>query len=153
MIESEEDELNNPNEDKIQADLWIHIWNELPDTQLNLFAVPNGGSRDPIEAMKLKATGTLAGVTDMVFYWQGRVYWLELKDSAGRTSKNQEFFHENLKLHSFEVFIIRTWREGFKIIKSIVEAHPLSVDQKKQKQDLMERRRAYLKVQKQKRRY
>lgn len=145
------------NEDKIQSKYYISITNDFPLSRLCLFAVPNGGSRDMIEALKMQATGTVPGVADMIFLWQKdgipAVYWFEFKDDTGRLSKQQEFFHENLRLFGFEVFVFRTANEAYNKTKSIMMADPLTEEQIKTKQDILARRLAYLKLQKQKRRY
>lgn len=53
------------------------------------FHVPNGGSRNVIEASKLKAMGVRAGVADIVVVIDGRAHFLELKSRKGRPSKDQ----------------------------------------------------------------
>ncbi|MGL4939393.1 VRR-NUC domain-containing protein [Shewanella sp.] len=47
-----------------------------------LIHIPNGGSRHPVEAVKLKAMGTKAGVSDLFFAVPGGCkagLWIELK--------------------------------------------------------------------------
>lgn len=53
------------------------------------FHVPNGGSRNVIEATKLKAMGTKAGVADLVIIIRGKAHFLELKAKKGRMSAAQ----------------------------------------------------------------
>jgi hypothetical protein len=53
------------NEDKIQSDFFLFFWNNYPETRYKIFSIPNGGSRNKIEAAKMKGTGTLSGVWDM----------------------------------------------------------------------------------------
>jgi hypothetical protein len=53
------------------------------------FHPPNGGSRNVIEATKLKAMGTRAGVPDLVFVRHGKAYFIELKAPKGRVSEAQ----------------------------------------------------------------
>jgi hypothetical protein len=53
------------------------------------FAIPNGGFRTKIEAAIMKATGTRAGVPDMCFIHEGRVYFLECKADGGRPTEHQ----------------------------------------------------------------
>jgi hypothetical protein len=55
-----------------------------------MFAVPNGGSRRPVEAAILKATGTVAGIPDTIWIKDGQVYALELKAPGGRLTPAQE---------------------------------------------------------------
>ena len=61
-------------EDKLQQA--CVTWFRLQYPEVVIFAIPNGGSRNAIEAAKLKRTGTLAGVADLfVMKWA-----LRLKD-------------------------------------------------------------------------
>ena len=62
-----------------------------------IFAVPNGGYRTPAEAARLKWTGTVAGVPDLVVVAPGgRVFFLEVKTPTGRLSEAQRAIHESL---------------------------------------------------------
>lgn len=51
-------------EDAIQAEYHKWLWNTYPMTRKKCYAIPNGGLRIPTEAVRLQATGTLAGVCD-----------------------------------------------------------------------------------------
>ena len=62
-----------------------------------IFSIPNGGFRHKIEAMKLKATGMLSGVSDLIVIHKGIVYFCELKTDSGRLSQAQVDF--NLRLN------------------------------------------------------
>ena len=50
-----------------------------------MFAVPNGGRRNPIEAAIMKGTGTVAGVPDTIWIKGGHVYALEVKPESGKS--------------------------------------------------------------------
>ena len=52
-------------EDQLQAEFWQWAWNTYPQFRRQMWAVPNGSNRNPIEASRLKATGLLAGVWDL----------------------------------------------------------------------------------------
>lgn len=59
------------------------------------FHVPNGGSRNPVEAAILKAMGVRAGTPDLVFVLPGGVAgFIELKADTGRLSLHQRAFIE-----------------------------------------------------------
>jgi hypothetical protein len=58
-----------------------------------LFAIPNGGSRHPIEARNLKREGVKAGVSDLFLAYPSGMYngfFLEMKRKGGRLSANQK---------------------------------------------------------------
>lgn len=74
---------------QLQAQCFQWAWNNYPETRRCLAAVPNGGSRNKIEAMQLKASGVLAGVHDLFFYWKGQLYWFELKVGENKQTKEQ----------------------------------------------------------------
>ena len=107
-------------EDKLQAELFKKVWNELPQTRRLFFSVPNGSTRDIREAVKLKATGLVAGQPDMILAWKGKIYGFELKTTTGTLSPAQVKVHEAWKSSNNPVFVIRDIEEGFSIIKNIV---------------------------------
>ncbi|HEY1024041.1 MAG TPA: VRR-NUC domain-containing protein [Sphingobacteriaceae bacterium] len=107
-------------EDQIQAKLFQRVWNELPQTRRLFFSIPNGSSRDVREAVKLKATGLVAGQPDMCLVWNGKVYGFELKTKQGNVSPQQTKVHEAWKNANAPVFIVRDPDEGFELIRTIV---------------------------------
>ena len=49
-----------------------------------IFSVPNGGSRNKVEASKLKKTGLLSGIPDLIILMPNReVLFLEMKRQKG----------------------------------------------------------------------
>lgn len=60
------------------------------------FHPANGGSRNAIEAKKLKAMGVKAGVFDLVIVWRGRVFMLEVKSPSGVLSAAQHRWGKTL---------------------------------------------------------
>ena len=77
-------------EDRIQSSIVTFIRSVAPTCVC--FAVPNGGKRSMSTAKVLKATGTLAGVSDLVFIMPGRLLFAEIKTATGRVSKEQRAF-------------------------------------------------------------
>lgn len=111
----------NKSEDQIQAAFFKKSWEHLPQTRRLLFSVPNGGTRNMLEAMKFKATGLISGIPDMLFVWKGMVYGLEFKTATGRTSKDQDKVHEVWQSNGITVKIFRDADNAFNYIKSIVD--------------------------------
>lgn len=65
---------------------------QYPGLRKMLFAVPNGGSRNAIEAHKLKMTGVTAGVSDLILLTPRHGYGalcIELKAGKGKQSSSQ----------------------------------------------------------------
>lgn len=56
-----------------------------------LFAVPNGGHRNPREAARLKAEGVVAGVADLIYLRpNSSPLLIEMKTQEGRQSDKQK---------------------------------------------------------------
>jgi len=107
-------------EDQLQAECFRFCWNTHPETRKLLFSVPNGGLRNPREAQKLKSTGTVAGVSDLIFLWKGKCYLIEMKTDTGTQQKNQKEWEELVKSHGFEYFICRSLEQFKLIINKII---------------------------------
>ncbi len=59
-----------------------------------VFSVPNEGKRSKTTAGRLKSTGMLPGVTDLVIVHAGRAFFLEVKMPRGRLSPRQKEFRD-----------------------------------------------------------
>jgi hypothetical protein len=77
-------------EDQLQAQVWDYLSWALADNAM-AFAIPNGGSRNRLEAIKLKRLGTTAGVPDLEILHMGRALFVELKTERGSLSESQKF--------------------------------------------------------------
>ena len=78
----------NNTEDIIQAACFKWFWNSFPQYRYLLFAVPNGGLRSKQTASVMASTGTVAGIPDLIFVWQGKCFGLECKrPGAGLTGQ------------------------------------------------------------------
>lgn len=75
-----------------------------------IFAVPNGGHRHILEAMKFKNTGVLAGVSDLIVVLPRNVLFIEMKAENGRLSDSQKDFKERVEALGFKYFVC--WSES-----------------------------------------
>jgi len=76
------------------------------------FAVPNGGSRNLLEAVNLKRQGVRGGVPDLVIVPKvGPVCFIELKSEDGTLSKLQSLWLESLPLYGCPVAVCRSLEE------------------------------------------
>ena len=57
----------------------IALVNWLKLSNYMFFAVPNGGTRNSKEAVNLKRSGVVAGVSDLVIFLKNNILFLELK--------------------------------------------------------------------------
>lgn len=62
-----------------------------------VFSVPNGGSRNYLEAVNLKRSGALAGVSDLIIVLKNKVVFVELKTDKGKQQTTQKDFENKVK--------------------------------------------------------
>jgi len=106
-------------EDQIQAEIYKWFHNEYC-TKFNnprccIFAVPNGGLRSKQEAMKLKSTGVVAGVSDLIVLMPNRCIFVEVKTDIGRQSDKQKEFEEIVKALNFDYHLVRSLEDFINI--------------------------------------
>lgn len=80
-------------EDKLQSECVRWFRYQYHDLKKVLFAVPNGGSRNDIEAHKLKMTGVVAGVSDLILLTPRHGFGalcIEIKVGNGKQSTSQQ---------------------------------------------------------------
>lgn len=75
---------------------------------IEVFAVPNGGSRHVVEAVNLKKEGVTAGVSDLVIILKDRVVFAEIKTAKGRQQQSQKDFEERVRVLGHEYVIWRS---------------------------------------------
>ena len=123
-------------EDKLQGEFYMWFHNTFPMHRGLLFAVPNGGLRDAITARKMKATGTVAGVADMIFLWDRRTYLLELKrpDGKGYQSDKQTRFEARVKEQGFSYKLFNDLKELKTFVLSIMTTDKTDKDNYPHKQ-------------------
>ena len=111
--------------DKEEEHLQINCisWFDYPYPKLQklLFAVPNGGSRNKLEAVNLKKQGVRAGVSDLIFLYATTQYpflGLEFKAKKGVQSSEQKEFQKSVESVGGLYVLIRSFDEFQKIIVS-----------------------------------
>jgi hypothetical protein len=135
--------------DRLQQELWQYLWNKYPQTRRCAWHTPNeliqdsfiqreitrhlkgkfpkwlarifaqAKDRMPMLLSQRKAIGVLAGVTDLVFYWNGVLYMFDIKIGSDTISDAQkEFIAANTK-QGGQFHEINTLDQGKSIIDSI----------------------------------
>lgn len=94
-------------EELLQAQVCKFLTHALDGNSM-FFAVPNGGLRSRTEAIRFKATGTIAGICDLFVINDGRLIGIELKAERGRLSDAQLYYHEKLRRARVPVSICRS---------------------------------------------
>ena len=75
------------------------------------FAVPNGGSRNVIEAANMKKEGIMAGVADLIIIADHKVLFVEMKTRKGKQCDSQKEFQEKVERLGFKYVICRSLDE------------------------------------------
>jgi hypothetical protein len=106
-------------EDNIQASIVTYFNNNYCLKSHNqrsiIFSVPNGGYRNKIEANKLKATGLLAGVSDLILIHEGQTIFIEVKKLGGKQQHVQVDFQNRILEQNLNYFIVHSLEE-FKLL-------------------------------------
>ena len=103
----------------------MEIWNKLPQTRLCLFHIPNGMFSNAREGAKFKAQGVISGVPDLVFVWNGKTHYIEVKCEKGVLSKNQIALHQKWKEQGVDIHVMRTSEEIIRFVSKFVEQDKL----------------------------
>jgi hypothetical protein len=106
------------NEEQLQQQIVIfEINNYSIKNESLIFSVPNGGSRNLVEALNLKRTGLTAGVSDLILIVKDKIYFIELKAQNGKQSTSQKDFEKKVNDFGFEYLIFnnledyKQWRQ------------------------------------------
>lgn len=114
--------MTNPilSESKIQQVAIMEIWNKLPQTRLCLFHVPNGMFSNAREGAKFKAQGVISGVPDLVFVWNGKTHYIEVKCEKGKLSENQKALHQKWMEQGVSVNVMRSSEQIIRFVTELV---------------------------------
>src|SRR5688572_7102593 len=94
-------------EDKIQSEIFIWFHNTYPNYIIH--SVPNGGSRNIAEAMKMKSTGTVAGIADLIIWLpNGKAVMCEVKNEKGKQSKAQLKIEAKMNAMNSNCILVRS---------------------------------------------
>jgi len=93
------------------------LWFRLEFPNRLIFAIPNGGKRNPFEGKRLKRQGVTAGVPDLVIPEPSRGFhglWIEMKTERGWVNHDQKNIISALRKRNYETRVCRSL-EGFQI--------------------------------------
>ncbi|WP_106832197.1 VRR-NUC domain-containing protein [Parabacteroides pacaensis] len=91
---------------------WFDL--QYPNLSPLLFAVPNGGSRNKIEAVNLKRQGVRAGVSDLILLFprQGHgALLIEMKYGSGRKHPGQKTWQKIVESAGYKYVVCRSLDE------------------------------------------
>ena len=101
-------------------------WFRLCYPDLLLFSVPNGGSRNKIEASRLKQEGVLAGVSDLILLLPNKDYHalcIEMKYGKNGQSENQKIFERKVKEFGYKYVVADSFDKFREIISEYLNNH------------------------------
>lgn len=96
---------------------------EYPELAL-LFHIPNGGTRDPVEAAHLKAQGVKRGIPDLCLPVARHGYhglFMEMKTPKGRVSSEQKWWDAKLTEQGYLWCVCYGWEEAVKTLEWYLE--------------------------------
>jgi hypothetical protein len=88
-----------------------------------LFAIPNGGHRNPIVAKKLKSEGVRRGIPDLCLpVARGGFHglFIELKVENNPATLEQKQWIEALRQEGYAAFIVRGWESAAEHLKDYI---------------------------------
>ncbi|MDO5149688.1 MAG: VRR-NUC domain-containing protein [Oscillospiraceae bacterium] len=91
---------------------------QFPEIEM-LYHIPNGGSRNKIEAAHLKQQGVKAGVPDLCLPVARGEYhglYIELKYGKNKPTENQKRWINHLRSQNYKAEVAYGWEEASKII-------------------------------------
>jgi len=86
-----------------------------------IFSVPNGGSRNSIEALNIKREGALAGVSDLIVVAERAVLFVEMKAPKGRQQESQKKFQNKVERLGHRYCICHTLSEFQRCIEQWIK--------------------------------
>lgn len=89
-----------------------------------LFAIPNGGKRNPKEAARMKGLGVKAGVSDLFLPVARGGYhglWIEMKAKKGKTSEAQADWINRMREQGYMAGVCHGWIPAKNTIKDYLE--------------------------------
>jgi len=109
-------------EERLQANCVFWLWNTYPETR-GLFVLVNNNPLNAIDGARKKALGLISGVSDTVFFWKGRTYFIEFKNEKGKQSPAQVEFQQKVEHQGFKYNVIRTEEEFRFWMENIIQSH------------------------------
>lgn len=103
---------------------WAALNTEQYPQLKNLFAIPNGGNRHIVEAIKFVGTGTRKGVPDTFLAWPSKHFaglFIELKVGKNKPSKEQEEWLERLTKAGYMTSVQWSWEDARDTILNYLE--------------------------------
>ena len=96
-------------------------WFRLQYPNYLCFSIPNGGSRNRIEAAHLKREGAMAGVSDLIVITPNAVLFVEMKTAKGKQSEYQKEFEKRVTALGFEYKVCRSLQDFILTVEHFIK--------------------------------
>ena len=112
------------NENQLQQSIYLWFTNTyvIKDKRCMILSIPNGGLRDKMTAITLKATGLYKGAADLLVVFRGWVGFVELKTEVGIQSPSQRQFEAHCIEAGIPYHLVRSLAEFQQLIARIEDA-------------------------------
>ena len=87
-----------------------------------IFSVPNGGSRNVVEAANLKKEGALAGVSDLIVVADHKVLFVEMKAPRGRQQQTQKEFERRVEVLGHKYVVCKSVEDFMQKVREWLNA-------------------------------
>lgn len=132
--------MRSEDTEQIQVINWAH-WHASKYEELTLLHhIPNGGSRNKAEAVKLKQMGVRPGVPDLCLPVPKGIYsglYIEMKFGDGRVEKTQREFLKAAAKHGHFCVVCYGADEAINILQEYVNLLPLDTGNGENKMKVM----------------
>ena len=115
----------------IEANIQIACINwfryQFPDIKKMIIEIPNGGSRNIIEASNLKKQGVVAGVSDLILFQRRGGFGalcIEIKTKVGRQSTLQIEWQHEAEKHGYKYVVCRNLEEFINEVNNYMSLEP-----------------------------
>lgn len=107
-------------EDRLQQECYLWFHNTYPEYR-GLLNYNLNNSANVLQGKKNKSMGLQKGRADMVFYFEGKAYMLEMKTLNGYQSLKQKQWQQAIECAGFKYFIIKTLKMFKYVVNNIIE--------------------------------
>lgn len=116
--------LKNGRSSEAEEQSTLFFWANYIKELEYMFAIPNGGSRNKIEAANLKRQGVKSGVPDIFLPVPKGEYhglWVEMKIKGNKTTDNQDKWIEYLNKVGYKAIVCYGFEEARQAITKYLE--------------------------------
>ena len=99
---------------------WCKMQENIYPALKNIYAIPNGGYRNKIEAHNLKLQGVKSGVPDIMLAYPSKPFaglFIEMKWGKNKPTKNQEEWIKRLSTVGYRCEVCYSAEEAIAVIK------------------------------------